>query len=114
GVELQTLLDASEALPADVRHVIWPEYAVSVDTRTDEKYWRQLLAYCAERNVTLTFGTTEELPGEDKWRNIAMTMDGTGVRGLHHKNHPVHFFADGTKGTVAEAVSTANGRIGTP
>jgi apolipoprotein N-acyltransferase len=43
-----------------------------------------------------------------------MTMDASGVKGLHHKNHPVHFFADGTKGETAGTVATEYGKIGTP
>ena len=69
---------------------------------------------CRERGITLTFGTQRHEADGTSWRNIALTVDPSGVRGEHNKVHPVHFFNDGIAGTSALPVETAHGKVGTP
>lgn len=111
--DFRTYLEKSEALPAEVDHVVWPEYALPYDVRKNPLEWRKLLAFCRERNVTMTVGTQTH-PDDGKWRNVALTLDGAGLLGEHTKNHPVHFFVDGEKGSSALPVETPHGRMGTP
>lgn len=113
-VSLKDFLAGTRQLPADVRHVVWPEYAVPYDIRTDRTDLEIVRALCRERNITLTLGTQSHLPKSEKWRNIALTVDATGVRGEHNKVHTVHLFNDGLAGTTATPVLTDHGKIGTP
>lgn len=110
---LEDFIEATRRLPDDVRYVVWPEYAVAHDIRRHAKDWGQMLRLCADRGITVTFGTQQSGQGNE-WRNIALTMDATGERGFHNKNHTVHFFNDGMPGTEAHPVETRHGRVGTP
>lgn len=115
GVAMNDYVEKTRALPEPVRHVVWPEYAVPFDLRGNARMERQLLDLCREKDITLTFGSRrDDDPAGGKWRNVALTMDATGIRGEHTKMHPVHFFDDGQAGTRAEPVTTAHGRAGTP
>lgn len=111
---LDQYMEATRALPPDVRYVVWPEYALPYDIRQTAGEWRQLLELCRERNITLTVGTQSREKFSDVWRNIALTLDASGARGAHNKIHTVHMFADGKPGTEAKAVQTAHGKVGTP
>ncbi len=114
GVSLTDLLAATRALPADVRHVAWPEYAVPYDLRKSPRDWKLIVDLCRERDLTLTFGTRlDEAVGEG-WRNIALTADATGELGWHNKIHTVHLFDDGIPGKIALPVPTSHGPVGTP
>jgi apolipoprotein N-acyltransferase len=114
-VMLDEFLDATRALPSDVRHVVWPEYAVPYDIRANPREWQLVQDLCRERGFTLTFGTQRhEQENGEAWRNIALTLDPTGTRGEHNKVHPVHFFDDGIAGTDAKAIPTGHGMVGTP
>lgn len=106
-------LSKTREMPNDIQHVIWPEYAVPFDVRANKRDWESLNDLCRDRGITLTLGT-QVGPGGDKWRNIALTLDPTGVLGEHTKVHPVHFFDDGTPGTTALPVKTRYGNVGTP
>lgn len=114
GVSLTDYLNGSKKMPADVDLAVWPEYSVPYDIRTNKRDWELVQDLCRERGMTLVFGTKAELAGEDEWRNIALTVDPSGVIGEHTKAHPVHFFDDGTPGKTALPVQTTQGKIGTP
>ena len=110
---LEDYLRATEALPAEVQYVVWPEYAIYHDVRSHEKDWAKLVSLCREKSITLTLGT-RDLSERDAWRNIALTMDGGGELGVHQKVHTVHFFDDGMPGESTLPVETSHGRVGTP
>jgi apolipoprotein N-acyltransferase len=112
GVTLDDYIKHTRLLPEDVEYVVWPEYAVAYDIRKNERDWKLVSNLCAERDITLTFGTQQA--ESEAWRNIALTMDGSGVRGIHNKVNTVHFFDDGIPGTKAGVVETRHGRVGTP
>jgi apolipoprotein N-acyltransferase len=114
GVTIDDFLKASRGLPADIPWVVWPEYAVPYDIRTDKRDWQLVRQLCLDRGITLTFGTQCHQTDGPGWRNIALTVDPTGVRGEHQKVHPVHYFNDGVAGSTALPIPTAHGRIGTP
>lgn len=115
GVSIDDYIKATEAMPGDVEYVVWPEYAVPYDIRKYNCDWRNLHEYCAERDMTLTFGTHRDSESEDEgWRNIALTMDSTGYLGEHNKVHTVHFFDDGIPGEKFEPIQTRHGKVGTP
>lgn len=114
SVSFTRFLEASRKLPADIQHVIWPEYAVPYDVRANKRDWASLQSLCNERNITLTLGTQTRPKDQAGWLNTALTLDATGVLGEHYKAHTVHFFDDGTPGTMALPVTTPHGKIGTP
>ncbi len=114
NVSLDVFLTETKRLPGDVRHVVWPEYAVPYDLRANRRDWKLVQDLCRERDITLTLGTQLRPGNGDAWRNIALTLDAEGTRGEHAKVHTVHFFDDGTPGVTALPVETRHGRIGTP
>jgi apolipoprotein N-acyltransferase len=111
---LTDFLAATREMQSDVRHVVWPEYAVPFDIRANQRDWKSLLELCRERDITLTLGTQARPDGGEVWRNIALTLDPTGFLGEHTKIHTVHFFDDGTPGSIAQPVETSHGKVGTP
>jgi len=115
NVNIDSYLKATAAMPADVEYVVWPENAVIFDIMKNDRDWRILREVCAERDITLTFGTRSAPEGKDEeWRNIALTMDRTGHLGEHNKVHTVHLFDDGIPGTTALPIQTRHGKVGTP
>lgn len=114
SVTLDEFIKHTRALPADVPLVVWPEYAIAYDIRNNPRDWKLVRDLCAERNITLTFGTQHHEGANRGWRNIALTIDPDGVRGQHNKVHTVHFFDDGKPGSTALPIDTRHGRIGTP
>lgn len=114
AVSLTEFLRGTEAMFAGVQAVVWPEYSVPYDIRSNERDWELVQALCRKRGVTLTLGTQWRAKDSEEWRNIALTLDPSGVRGEHTKVHTVHFFDDGSPGTTALPVETDHGRIGTP
>lgn len=114
NVSINEFVDATRRLPPGFQHVVWPEYAAPFDIRANKRDWEMLQNLCRERGITLTLGTQSRPGGGDVWRNIALTLDPTGVLGEHTKVHPVHFFDDGTPGTTALPVQTTHGKVGTP
>lgn len=113
-VGFTNLLAASKALPADLDWIVWPEYSIPYDLRADQREWQAARDLCKERNVTLTLGTQDWRGGAAAWKNIALTLDPSGVRGEHNKVHTVHFFNDGQAGLTTKPVETRHGKIGTP
>ena len=114
GVSMNEYLAGTKQLPPGIKHVVWPECAVPYDLRTNERDWSIIKNLCSERGITLTLGTKSIASDGDKWRNIALTVDPTGVCGEHTKVHTVHLFDDGTAGTSALPVPTNHGKVGTP
>jgi len=114
GVSLNEYLAGSQKMPAEIQYVVWPEYAVPYDIRENKRDWKLVQELCRERDITLTFGTQSRPGGGDAWRNIALTLDPSGILGEHTKVHPVHLFDDGTPGKLALPVDTTHGKVGTP
>ena len=114
NVSLDKYLMETRALPPEIRDVVWPEYAVPFDIRANKRDWNLVQSLCRERNITLTFGTQSRPDGGNVWRNIALTVDPTGVIGEHTKVHTVHLFDDGIPGKTTLPVPTTLGKVGTP
>jgi len=114
NVSLDVFLTETGKLPPGIDHVVWPEYAVPFDIRSNLRDWKMLRSLVADRDITLTFGTQLDEGAGGKWRNTALTLDPDGIRGEHTKVHTVHFFNDGTPGRTATPVKTRHGMIGTP
>ncbi len=114
SVSLDQFVQRTREISPAIRHVVWPEYAAPFDIQSSRRDWDILLKLCRDRNITLTLGTQSRPGGGEAWRNIALTLDATGVRGEHTKVHTVHLFNDGTPGTTALPVETNHGKIGTP
>lgn len=114
GVSMDAYLKATREMPPGIRLVVWPEYAVPFDLQANQRDLEMVKSLCRDRDITLTLGTQDRPDGGNVWRNIALTLDPTGVLGEHTKVHPVHFFDDGTPGTTALPVPTSHGKIGTP
>jgi apolipoprotein N-acyltransferase len=114
GVTLDEFIRHTRMLPEDVPHVVWPEYAIAYDIRSNPRDWKLVRDLCRERDITLTFGTQLHEGGGNGWRNIALTVDPEGTRGQHNKVHPVHFFNDGEPGKTAVPIPTRHGKVGTP
>lgn len=93
--------------------VLWPEEALPYDVVKSKHDWPKLLSLAKDIGSVIVLGTQQT--GEGKaWFNTALTLDPTGKLGTHFKNHPVHFFDDGTPGTTALPILTPLGRVGTP
>ena len=114
NVSLTDYLKATREMAPGVPLVVWPEYAVPYDLRANKRDLALVQDLCRERGITLTLGTQSRPQGGEAWRNVALTLDPTGVRGEHTKVHPVHFFDDGIPGSTALPVLTTHGKIGTP
>ncbi|WP_170157162.1 apolipoprotein N-acyltransferase [Roseimicrobium gellanilyticum] len=113
-ISLSDLIQATRELPKEIQHVVWPEHALSYDVRAHAAEWKLLTTFCKEEDITLTLGTHTQLNKEEGWYNTALTLDGLGVRGEHHKVHPVHLFDDGVPGKTSLPVPTRKGNVGTP
>ena len=111
---LTEFLKGTKQLPLGVQYVVWPEYSVPYDLRANKRDWKLVQNLCKAQNITLTLGTQSRPNGGDAWRNIALTLDPTGVRGEHTKVHTVHLFDDGIAGTTAVPIETDFGKVGTP
>jgi hypothetical protein len=105
SVTIDYLIKATKAMPDGIDHVVWPEYAVPYDIRRHSRDWNLLLDLCREKDITLTFGTQTRSAGQEKWFNIAITMDASGVPGEHTKVHTVHMFDDSTPGGSAATIT---------
>ncbi len=114
NVSLTEFIKGTREFPSDIQYAVWPEYAVPYDLRTNKRDWELVQKLCRERNITLTLGTQSRPGGGDTWRNIALTLDASGVRGEHTKVHTVHMFDDGIAGTTALPIETEFGKVGTP
>lgn len=111
---LKTYLRLSEALPADCRFLIWPEYAYASDLTRNKRDYEAVLSFLAAQPETVLVLGAHTWTGEEGWHNTALTLNAQGVLGRHFKNHTVHFFDDGIPGTEAVPVRTPHGLVGTP
>lgn len=84
------------------------------DLQASKRDWKLVRDLCKERVITLTLGTQARSANGETWRNIALTLDASGVLGEHTKVHTVHLFDDGTAGSTALPIETVHGKIGTP
>jgi apolipoprotein N-acyltransferase len=114
GVSLTSFLEMTREMPKEADLVVWPEYSVPYDIRTSKRDWRLLQELVVEKDITLTLGTKFGPDPDNRWRNIGLTVDSSGILGEHTKVHPVHFFDDGTPGKTTLPVATRHGKIGTP
>ncbi len=105
---IRQLKASSEPLLGKVDAVVWPEYSLG---RFEESTLEVGKAIAAQTGLFVASGL-EEIDGQD--HNTAFVISTAGIEGRHVKNHPVHFFADGVAGTVAEPVATQLGKVGTP
>ncbi|MGJ8696424.1 MAG: apolipoprotein N-acyltransferase [Verrucomicrobiaceae bacterium] len=104
-------------LKDEVDFIVWPEYALSFDPTHERNAYAldDISALLDSRaQLLVTGGQTWHDPDNEIWSNTAFTFGKTGILGTHFKNHTVHFFNDGEKGTTANAVDTPIGKIGTP
>ena len=110
-------VEVSSPLKAEVDVIVWPEYAISFDPT------HEMNAYALKDISTLLDSRAQLLVAGGKtwhdttnhiWSNTAFTFGKEGVLGTHFKNHTVHMFDDGEKGTTASAIETPIGKIGTP
>ena len=94
--------------------IVWPEYAVPYDIRSDAKdEFVRLMGLAKKLNCTFVVGT-KTIIGNNVWYNTALTFEPTGIIGEYYKNRPVHFFNDGKPGKKFNPIETSFGVIGTP
>lgn len=103
----------TRALKEKTDLVLWPEQALPFDVMKSEEGWPRLQAIAKDTGSVLVLGTQQRGQGKE-WFNTALTLDASGKLGTHVKNHPVHFFNDGTPGTTTLPVTTPLGKVGTP
>lgn len=110
--EAVKLSNPPEAGPVDV--ILWPEYSVMDDPRHDIRLWKSIQELARKNNAVVIFGGKEHIGNSgDRYHNTAFVVDATGqLIGTHYKNHPVHFFQDGVKGTDAKPIRTPLGLLG--
>ena len=86
--------------------IVWPEYAIS---GSPDEEAREMLS-----GITKVFvlGGLEEKDGLSY--NTSFVEGPEGRYGSHVKNHTVHLFNDGERGTTAQPVETPLGAVGTP
>jgi apolipoprotein N-acyltransferase len=81
--------------------VIWPELAAPTLNQ----------AFVTDDRVLVT-GTS--ISSGSSWENTAVVTQNGKELGRHVKNHTVHFFNDGKRGTTQLPIPTPLGKIGTP
>jgi apolipoprotein N-acyltransferase len=96
--------------------VVWPEYAVPYDIRRSPPVnLAKIVDLANELNAIIVLGTkTAVSDGGGKWYNTALGVDGGGIVGEYHKNHPVHFFNDGLPSEEPDVIETSLATFGTP
>lgn len=107
-------LRLSREITGPVDAIVWPEYALSFDLRTDPGALTEVEALIAETGARVLIVGSRTDHGDGTWSNTAITLGRDGPLGAHHKNRPVHFFDDGEPGDEARAIATPIGRIATP
>ena len=99
--------------PIDI--ILWPEYSFVSDPMRQPRTRAQLVEVARKNNAYLLFGAKDEFNPNDykEFRNTAYMLDRAGnLVGTHVKNHTVHFFADGDRGTDSKAILTDLGMLG--
>ncbi|MDE2126779.1 MAG: hypothetical protein KGJ62_09325 [Armatimonadetes bacterium] len=94
--------------------ILWSEYSFMSDPRWNPKLWQKLRALAADQHALFVFGA-RDVPNRstDAYFNAAFVIGSNGtVLGVHHKNHPVPMFRDGTPGRDARVFPAAFGRVG--
>ncbi len=103
----------SPGAPVDI--IVWPEYSFDWDVMRWKLMKAQLAAFARKNNAYLLFGAKDQFDPQNfkKFRNTAYLLDRSGnLVGTHVKNHTVHFFDDGIRGTQSTAIPTDLGRLG--
>lgn len=94
--------------------IVWPEYALDYDVRTNPRNMEKIADLVPARASFLVLGS-QSFDEHGKRHNTAFTIGAKGeVLGQHHKNRPVHFFDDGEAGRTLDSFETPLGRIATP
>jgi len=106
-----THYEMSEPLAGKVDAIVWPEYAVPFDPNSHPQA-KPLPDLLVDRTEVIVLGGRKD--HEKDFHNTAFTQGKAGPLGHHVKNHTVHLFADGIRGTTAEPIDTPLGKIGTP
>lgn len=114
SVSMDRYVQHTADLPRDTQVIVWPEYSLPYDVRSNKRDFNTLRDICRERHAVLVVGTHTILKDQKAWFNTALTLNESGVLGEHYKAHPVHFFNDGTAGVTALPVQTPLGAMGTP
>ncbi len=95
--------------------IVWPEYSFVSDPRREPRLWKRVQSVAQEGLCVFIFGAEDELDPSDpaEFRNTAFVLGPDGnLLGTHVKNHPVHFYREGVRGTEAHAIPSPIGRIG--
>jgi apolipoprotein N-acyltransferase len=95
--------------------IVWPEYSFVSDPRREAKLWNRLQSVAKDGLCVFIFGAEDEVDPSDPagFRNTAFVLGPDGnLLGTHIKNHPVHFYREGIRGTEARAIPSLIGRIG--
>jgi len=115
GGETATLEVLSKADGLRPEVIVWPEYSFAGDPERNAVRRDEMSSVARDTGAVFVFGAEDQfdLTKRNGYFNTAYVMspDGT-LLGKHVKNHLVHFFADGTKGTDASAIATPIGRLG--
>ena len=106
-----THYEMSQPFAGSVDAIVWPEYAVPFDPNTHPQA-KSLPKLLIDKTEVLVLGGTKD--HENDFYNTAFTQGKKGNLGQHVKNHTVHMFADGIRGTTAAPIDTPLGKIGTP
>ena len=104
------LLDKKPAL------ILWPEYAIPFDIRSNNpKTFKKIQTLAEKMDTVFILGSKTVIENSsDNWYNTALAVNKNGVLGEYYKNSPVHFFDDGIPGTFRNPIKTPIGTIGTP
>ena len=115
SMNFDNYLIESQELKDVVDFIVWPELAINFDPNHQTFAFGKIDALLNTNASLLVSGgqTWHDLENEI-WSNTAYTFGREGILGSHFKNHPVHLFNDGEKGTTAKAIKTPFGKIGTP
>ena len=100
--------------PRKIDAIVWSEYSFMSDPRWNPKLWTRLRALAAGDRALFVFGA-KDVPDRstDAYFNAAFVIGPDGVLlGIHHKNHPVPMFRDGTPGSDARVFTAPFGRAG--
>ncbi|MDA7863156.1 hypothetical protein N9B42_01155 [Akkermansiaceae bacterium] len=117
GMNFDDYNTLSQPLKDDVDVIVWPEYSMSFDPTHEMNAYaiKDISTLLNSRAQLLIAGGQTWHDRENQiWSNTAFTFGKGGVLGTHYKNHTVHMFNDGEKGTTADAIETPIGKIGTP